>query len=60
LVFLLTIRRGRRFLTGFLTWFAPAVVIPLALLAVCIAEFRSETRPASTPTSATPAAPAYT
>jgi hypothetical protein len=33
---------------GFLTWFAPAVVIPLALLAVCIAEFRS-CRPAPNP-----------
>jgi len=27
---------------GFLTWFAPAVVIPLALLALCFAQVRSE------------------
>jgi hypothetical protein len=29
---------------GFLTWLAPAVVVPLALLAVCIAQFREEGR----------------
>jgi hypothetical protein len=32
---------------GFLTWFAPAVVIPIALLAICIAQFRGEARAAS-------------
>jgi len=27
---------------GILTWFAPAVIIPLLLLAVCFAEFSAE------------------
>jgi hypothetical protein len=35
---------------GFLTWFAPAVAIPILLLGMCISEFRDECRPWKMPT----------
>jgi hypothetical protein len=40
---------------GFLTWLAPAVVIPLALLAVCIAQFREEGRAVTNAPAVNPA-----
>jgi hypothetical protein len=43
------------FATLNLSWFGPAVIIPLLLLAICIAEFRSEQAEPATLPSATPA-----
>ena len=40
---------------GRLTWFAPVVVVPLLLLAICLAQFRREAHDGAAAPSATPA-----